>query len=261
MRMNFYKYQGAGNDFIILDGRQSIPALTSEQIRKLCDRRFGVGADGLMVLLSDSSSDFRMLYYNSDGNPGSMCGNGGRCLVNFARSKGYIGQQTTFLASDGLHTATCLPDHQVSLLMADVENITEIDSQSYFLNTGSPHVVVWVTDVMSVDVVKQGRLIRNSDRFVDDGTNVNFVEVKGEKLYVRTYERGVEDETLSCGTGVTASVLAAVYARKISGNSGSISVVTRGGNLSVGFKQTNTGFSSVRLIGPAEFVYEGVIEL
>src|SRR5690606_3669721 len=207
--MKFYKYQGTGNDFVMIDNRTNFfPKNDSELIAKICDRRFGIGADGLILLENDNSTDFKMVYYNSDGNESSMCGNGGRCLVAFAKKMNAITNETTFIATDGLHHATVLENGIVSLQMKDVEEIN-IHSDYIFLNTGSPHHVTFVDDLEHFDVATNGAKIRYSDLYGKAGSNVNFVKQISENHFaVRTYERGVEDETLSCGTGVTAVAIA-----------------------------------------------------
>jgi len=260
MKLHFYKYQGTGNDFVILDNWNELTELSTLQIERLCNRRFGIGADGLMILRKHANYDFEMLYYNSDGLPGSMCGNGGRCLVQFAYKKGYINEQTSFIATDGEHTAKLdLIRHWVSLKMGDVEEIKIREGGDCFVNTGSPHIVRWVDDLDIIDVVAEGKFVRNSIEFKQNGTNVNFVKLSDSNLYVRTFERGVEDETLSCGTGVTASVLAAVKTNKNYLNKLGMDVMTRGGELHVKFERKNNGFINIWLEGPAEFVFEGSI--
>jgi diaminopimelate epimerase len=262
MQISFYKYQGAGNDFIIIDGSETFFEFTTEQIRFMCDRRFGIGADGLMIILKHPSADFEMKYYNSDGLPGSMCGNGGRCLVQYAYHKKYIGAQTKFIAVDGPHEAQILTDKNwVSLHMGDVDRVQAREKSDCFVDTGSPHVVRWVDNPDTVDVISEGRFIRNSIDFKQHGTNVNFVKIHPDFLFVRTYERGVEDETLSCGTGVTASVVAAAFTGKIDRNKSGIEVKTKGGDLFVKFLFSDNKFSDVWLEGPAEFVFKGTIDL
>ncbi len=254
--MTFYKYQGTGNDFILLDNRDGMISFTTGQIALLCNRHMGIGADGLMLLENTAGYDFRMVYYNSDGRESTMCGNGGRCIVAFAKRLGIIHNQAYFLAIDGSHTATIADDNLISLHMNDVKDI-DIYGSHTILNTGSPHYVLFVSDVSDVNVYQQGREIRNLQRFQPDGINVNFVQIHDGKLKVRTYERGVEDETLSCGTGVTASAIAAtarfqgIFATEIE---------TPGGHLVVTFaKDTGTSAKEVVLTGPAEFVFKGEI--
>ncbi|MFN8206318.1 MAG: diaminopimelate epimerase [Bacteroidales bacterium] len=256
MTVHFYKYQGTGNDFIILDNRENSLHLTDETVAKLCHRRFGIGADGLMLLGRDHHYDFSMKYYNSDGREGSMCGNGGRCMVSFANSLGLIGKKTRFMAVDGVHEAEVTAEEYVKLRMSDVDGI-RAEQDHYFLNTGSPHAVLFVEDVNSLKIVERGREIRYSNAFQPGGTNVNFVQVLDRNtLYVRTYERGVEDETLSCGTGVTASSLAASL--KLNADNSSFNIRTLGGNLVVSFTKLPEGrFNGITLEGPAKRVFEG----
>jgi diaminopimelate epimerase len=252
--MTFYKYQGTGNDFILFDNREGVIHLTTEQIAALCHRRFGIGADGLMLLERADGCDFRMVYYNSDGGESTMCGNGGRCMVAFAKSLGLITYAARFVAVDGMHTAVIIADGKVSLRMNDVAEIAVHDGYT-ILNTGSPHYVKWVSEVRDVDVVAEGRSIRNSSEFAPGGINVNFVQMQYGKLYVRTYERGVEDETLSCGTGVTAAAIAATCSETGKFKTG---IETPGGFLQVSFtKSTPSSAVEVILTGPAVFVYKG----
>ncbi|HCQ11830.1 diaminopimelate epimerase, partial [Flavobacterium sp.] len=207
--MKFYKYQGTGNDFVMIDNRlENFPKNNTKLIESLCDRRFGIGADGLILLENDNSTDFKMVYYNSDGNESSMCGNGGRCLVAFAKSLNVINNEATFIATDGLHNATIDENGIVSLQMKDVDEV-KIESEYVFLNTGSPHHVTLVNDLENYNVKENGATIRYSDLYGKVGSNVNFVNQLSENHFaLRTYERGVEDETLSCGTGATATAIA-----------------------------------------------------
>ena len=208
--MPFHKYQGAGNDFVLIDQRDQprIDRRNQPLIARLCDRRFGIGGDGLMLLANHPDYDFEMIYFNADGRPGSMCGNGGRCMVAFAKKLGLFAEETHFLAVDGPHRARLPRPGWVELHMNDVEAV-EMTPDYFYLDTGSPHYVQFVPDLDQVDVVRQGRAIRYNDRFRERGTNVNFVERRTDGLGIATYERGVEDETLACGTGVTAAALVA----------------------------------------------------
>lgn len=259
MILFFFKYQGTGNDFILLDNRESIyNTLSTEQIRHLCDRRFGIGADGLMLLNNHEGYDFEMKYFNADGREGSMCGNGGRCLVRFAYHLGIHRNEYKFLAVDGDHEAEIDTDGIVSLKMKDVDKIRRQNGDS-ILNTGSPHYVKVVSDVMDMDVYKKGRDIRYSKEYEQEGINVNFVEQTGEdKIIVRTYERGVEDETYSCGTGVTAAAMVCYHNEN---GFNDVQVKTLGGKLNVEFDRIEEHYINVWLSGPAEKVYEGKIEL
>ncbi len=258
-KMNFHKYQGTGNDFIILDNRNwSYTALTLERVKFLCDRRFGIGADGLMLLNTKAGYDFEMKYYNSDGRESSMCGNGGRCLVKFAYDLGIRKSEYHFLAADGPHQAEIDDKNIVSLKMKNVENIRDHHGD-FILDTGSPHYVKLVADVMDYDVYHKGMDIRYSSDFAKEGINVNFVEQKRpDEIIVRTYERGVEDETLSCGTGVTASALAC-YHNEMGYND--VRVITKGGKLTVKYDRVGENyFENIWLCGPALKVFEGTID-
>lgn len=259
MNMHFYKYQGTGNDFIILDNRNwSYTALTTERVKALCDRRFGIGADGLMLLNPKTGFDFEMKYYNADGRESSMCGNGGRCLVKFAYDLGIHKATYRFSAVDGPHEAEIEDDGTVNLKMQDVNGIREYHGD-YILNTGSPHYVKVVSDAMDYDVFHKGMDIRYSAEFAKEGINVNFVEQKKpDEIVVRTYERGVEDETLSCGTGVTASAL--VFFHNEMGYN-DVTVITKGGKLVVRYDRVGEdSFQNIWLCGPAMRVFEGDLE-
>lgn len=260
MQLEFYKYQGTGNDFVIIDNAKNEIELSKEQVRFLCNRRFGVGGDGLMLMNSRSGYDFRMIYYNADGNLSSMCGNGGRCLVKFAADRGLRKSKYLFTAIDGEHEAHIEDNGWVHLKMKDVDGVENASFSDFVLDTGSPHYVKPVSNVWGLDVVKDGRDIRYSKRFADKGINVNFVELAfDESIAVRTYERGVEDETLSCGTGVTASAL--MFAHNENGFN-HVNVKTPGGNLAVEFDKTGeSSFENIWLCGSATFVFKGEIEV
>lgn len=260
MKINFFKYQGTGNDFVILDNREKkYDELTSKQIKHLCNRRFGIGGDGLMMLALKEGYDFEMIYFNADGKASSMCGNGGRCLVKFAYNMGILKSTYHFIAVDGDHLADIGIDQIVKLKMKDVTHVDEHSTYA-ILNTGSPHFVKFATDVMNIDVVETGREIRHSKEFKEEGINVNFVEsVDEDSIFVRTYERGVEDETMSCGTGVTAAALMSAHNDK---GFNRVEVKTPGGFLSVEFeKMDDHHFENIWLCGPAEFVFKGEIEI
>ena len=256
MTIPFSKYQGTGNDFVIIDNRtQYFPKDDTKLIAKLCDRKFGIGADGLMLLENHPSADFRMVYYNADGNESSMCGNGGRCLVAFAKALSIIDNKATFEAIDGLHEASIEGDI-VQLKMQDVTAIKKEPTYT-FLDTGSPHHIAMVDDVEKVDVKAEGALLRYGSLYGKVGSNINFVQqIDNAHFAVRTYERGVEDETLSCGTGVTAVAIAAHTNGLTTSNKVALDV--QGGKLSVQFEKTQDGYSNIFLIGPATFVFKGV---
>ncbi|WP_103071485.1 diaminopimelate epimerase [Aquimarina sediminis] len=257
MTLTFYKYQGTGNDFVIIDNRESILSKNNTKLfTKLCDRRFGIGADGLMLLElpENEGDDFTMVYFNADGNESSMCGNGGRCLVAFAAFLGVIDNKATFTAIDGKHQAE-IKNGLVHLQMQDVSEIEKYDTH-LFLDTGSPHHVALVEGLDDYDVENIGRKIRNDAPYFEEGSNVNFVEHKNEDVFaVRTYERGVEDETLSCGTGVTAVALS-MHATKLT-DKNVINIDTLGGELKVTFEEGEKGYENIFLIGPAEQVFKG----
>jgi len=260
VNINFYKYQGAGNDFILIDNRENIVnQLNSQYIAHLCDRRFGIGADGLMLLENLEGYDFKMVYYNADGNEGSMCGNGGRCIVAFAKRLGIINNTTNFLATDGPHYAKISDGSTwVSLQMIDVTAI-EKDGDAYVLNTGSPHYVKLTADLAIKDVYNEGYAIRNNATYKANGINVNFAEKNGEDGYfVRTFERGVENETYACGTGVTAVALAMA---RHNNKFGTISTPIKalGGALNIRFDYDGETFTNIFLEGPAEAVFDGKI--
>lgn len=260
MQLEFYKYQGTGNDFVMIDNRSNFfPKENTQLVAHLCDRRFGIGADGLILLDNDTDTDFRMVYYNSDGNLSSMCGNGGRCLVAFAKKLNIIQNETTFIATDGLHYATVAEDGIVSLQMIDVEEIKSTSEYS-FLNTGSPHHVQLVADLEHYNVKENGAAIRYGALYGKPGSNVNFVKkIDATTFALRTYERGVEDETLACGTGATAVAIAMNAIGQTDLNT--INIQVEGGKLAVSFDKNNGKYSNVFLKGPAEFVFKGTIEL
>jgi diaminopimelate epimerase len=258
MTILFNKYQGAGNDFIIIDNRKGIfNPDNSNLINKLCDRRFGIGADGLILIYGSLRHDFEMKYFNSDGFEGTMCGNGGRCSADFAIRAGIAGNKLAFKAIDGVHKAES-DKGIIKLQMNDLKDPNLING-NYFINTGSPHYVLFKKDVKNIDVNTEGKKYRWAEEFAPGGTNVNFVEIENEGIYVRTFERGVEEETLSCGTGVTASAIASVLTGHFDTNS--VSVKTKGGNLAVSFNISGNKISDIWLSGPATFVFSGEIEV
>jgi diaminopimelate epimerase len=278
MKFGFYKYHGTGNDFIIIDNRALKVKLNTKQIAHLCNRRFGIGADGLMYLQNKKGYDFQMVYFNSDGNESSFCGNGSRCIVAFAKELGVIKKsETTFIATDGIHTAKLSPQPlkggniHVSMKMRDVKNIEVVSDTSLpltggvggglLLNTGSPHYVRFTEGVKNAEIISEAKRIRYSERFAKEGVNVNFAEKNGKGIFVRTYERGVEDETLSCGTGVTASAIASAV-KGIATAKDSCKIVTPGGELLVRFHKDNGNtFSDIWLEGPATFVFKGEVKI
>ena len=259
MNIKFSKYQGAGNDFILIDHRiRPLKTIDNKLVAQLCDRRFGIGADGLMFLTNHPDYDFEMIYYNADGNIGSMCGNGGRCIVAFAKHLGVIDSETNFLAVDGPHYAKISEQgNWVELQMIDVDAIST-DESAFVLNTGSPHYVLQTSELATKDVYTDGKAIRNSDTYRENGINVNFVEDKGDHLFVRTFERGVEDETYACGTGVTA---VAMSMAKKQNQVGKIETAIKvlGGDIKINFDYDGNKFTNVFLCGPAEKVFEGVV--
>lgn len=257
----FFKYQGTGNDFVMVDNRSSAwneflnnPAL----VQKACDRHFGIGADGLIAIENKEGYDFEMHYFNADGRPGSMCGNGGRCAVAFVRHLGLKRKHYLFWAVDGPHEAKCDADNYVSLKMKDVCSVTS-NAIGFQVDTGSPHLIVLVENLDELDVNQEGRSIRYSPAYADEGINVNFVQVDKEgHATMATYERGVENETLSCGTGVTAASLVLGSQQKKVGDSGEMEISTKGGRLRVSFSTNPDGsFTDIWLSGPAEMVFEG----
>ena len=256
MELQFYKYQGTGNDFLLVDNRPlRFPKNDTKLVAKLCDRKFGIGADGLILLEEHPTVDFTMVYYNADGNLSSMCGNGGRCITHFANFLGMIETAATFEAIDGLHE-TKIENGLIHLKMSPVAEIQQ-EKEFTFLDTGSPHHIQLVENLSAFDVITNGRSIRNN-QYGTAGANVNFVEQLSEnKFAVRTYERGVEDETLSCGTGVTAVALAMHATGKAT--SEKIILQQPGGELQISFSKTKKGYENVFLIGPATQVFKGII--
>ncbi|WBL21696.1 diaminopimelate epimerase [Zunongwangia sp. HRR-M8] len=262
MRLQFFKYQGTGNDFVMIDNRNNLVSKNDTKlIERLCDRKFGIGADGLILLENAEveGDDFKMVYFNADGNESSMCGNGGRCLVAFAKFLGIIEERANFTAIDGAHKASIGNDGIVNLQMQDVSNIYQAGNIA-FLDTGSPHHIVFTENVKELDVKEEGAAIRYSLDYKEKGTNVNFVEKteQDDTFIVRTYERGVEDETLACGTGVTAVAIAAFNSHRTQANE--VKLKVPGGDLSVSFKADGENYTDVWLKGPAKLVFKGEIE-
>ncbi len=257
MQINFTKYHGAGNDFILVDNRNKVFHIDYKHIEQLCNRRFGIGADGLILLENEDGYDFRMRYFNSDGKESSMCGNGGRCIVAFAHQIGVIENNTKFIAADGEHFATIISGI-VKLKMMNISNI-EKGNDFFYMNTGSPHYVRFIKTHKDFDTYKEGHTIRFSERFKKDGTNVNFVsDISENTINVSTYERGVEDETFACGTGCVASAISkAIIENKASGQ---YDIITKGGHLKVYFNKEGSDFNNVYLEGPAVRVFDGLIK-
>ena len=258
MEQTFYKYQGTGNDFILIDDRANVfPLKDVSLVACLCDRRFGIGADGLILIQNAATSDFKMVYFNADGNESSLCGNGARCTIAFANFLNCIEDKTTFEAVDGLHSAHIDGDI-ISLQMHDVSKIQAFENHT-FLDTGSPHHVEMVEKLKTFDVYGNGKRIREESPYYMTGTNVNFVEqLAKDQFAIRTYERGVEDETLSCGTGATAVALAMYENKKTTATK--IKINVQGGVLEIQFEVTDKGYSQIFLSGPAEQVYSGTFK-
>ena len=258
MNIEFFKYQGAGNDFVMIDNRSNRPQLSKSQIALICDRKFGVGADGLVFLCNSANSDFEMIYYNSDGSLGSMCGNGGRCMVAFANALGLVDESCVFDAFDGLHHAEIISKEKVALQMSDL-TVPENYHAGIILNTGSPHIVLFENSIDDLNIQEKGAEIRFSKTYAVEGVNVNFVKVLKDKLLIRTYERGVENETLACGTGAVASAIAAFESGLISTQP--IRLTALGGDLEVLFSKLENTYTNIRLIGSAKLVFKGSIDV
>jgi diaminopimelate epimerase len=259
MTIPFEKYQGAGNDFIIVDCFADGNWVENPvAIRKLCDRRFGIGADGLMVVLPSSEEEFSMLYYNSDGFRGTLCGNGGRCISAWAFRKGIASRSVRFSASGIIQQAEVHENGTVSLKMPDVLKVDSL-ADGTFMDTGSPHFVKFVDDPFSIDVNSEGKILRNESRFGEDGANINFVSVRNNIISITTFERGVEAETLACGTGSVAAAIAC--GMNLPENRVSFEILARGGKLHVSYSKNAGGATDIVLTGPAEFVFHGTIEI
>jgi len=284
MKLRFHKYHGTGNDFILIDNREGSIQLSKEQVARICDRRLGIGADGLILMNRDRGYDFSMIYFNADGNESTLCGNGGRCIVAFAHSLGLIENRAIFTAIDGEHEAEILSQSgteiQIKIKMSDIptSGIRHLSSGIH-IDTGSPHLVMFIDDISAVDVVAKGQKTHHDKQFAPDGTNVDFVQMNEDHLFVRTYERGVEDETLSCGTGVTAAALAyaslqssvsnpqsairsnVIARNEVTKQTSKINVESQGGKLTVSFRQHEGNFTDIWLEGPTEFVFAGEIKI
>ena len=258
MQLKFSKYHGAGNDFIMVYNHNNSYCFSQSDVKKICNRRYGVGADGLIIIEKTLDADFKMIYYNADGFVGSMCGNGARCAVSYAKELELIQNQCNFLAYDGMHKGLILENGLVSIDMVDV-SLFEVQNNRWKIDTGSPHLICFRKNISEIDVKHEGASIRNSPNYIKDGINVNFVQLKKNELFIRTYERGVEDETLSCGTGAIASAIA-VYESGLL-NSDRIKVNVLGGHLEVLFSKVGSKYSNIQLIGPTKFVFCGEVDV
>ena len=257
MIIPFYKYQGTGNDFIIIDDREAKIELSKDKINQITSRKFGVGSDGIILIRNHDEFDFEMIFYNPDGSQ-SFCGNGSRCAILFSYHMGIVGRDVEFISTDGPHKAKIVSDSKIELKMSDSLQVLNLENGAFFIDTGSPHYVDYLKDVDAIDLIKSAREIRNSSDYIKEGVNVNFIQKMNQNIKMRTYERGVENETLSCGTGVTAAAL--VHASKLSVDKGEIDVFTRGGNLSVGFSFDGKFFQDVWLKGGAAYVFKGELD-
>lgn len=261
--IKFYKFHGAGNDFILVDNRKGV-TFSEEWIAKICHRRLGIGADGFITLSEPTltESSFSMQYYNSDGKLASLCGNGSRCITAFAYYLGISDTHIRFEAFDGIHTARIIEQKSATEWEIEIEmrlnSAVQIFEDGYFLDTGSPHFVQFVKNVEEIDVYERGKRLRHDSRF-PNGCNVNFVEIRNSGIFVRTYERGVEDETLSCGTGVTASAIAYAIKQSFTNGNFEVPVLTKGGDFSIQFTYRNENFSKIKLIGPVTLAFYGEI--
>lgn len=256
--IDFYKYQGTGNDFVMIDDRKELFDLKDHAlIAHLCDRKFGIGADGLILIRHHDEADFEMIYYNADGHLTSLCGNGSRCAVKFASQLGIVEGECSFMTVEGILKAK-IEEKLVHIKMPDVRDV-ETHPDHYFLNTGSPHHICYVNNIEKYDVFHEGRKIRQGAPYFEKGSNVNFVQpLDNSAIFVRTYERGVEDETLSCGTGVTAAALV----QGVKGASSPVKVKTLGGDLQISFQKMEDGrFTDIYLIGPAVKVFRGEFQV
>ncbi len=259
MLITFYKYHGAGNDFIVIDNRKlQLGKDNVSMVKMLCNRHTGIGADGLMLLNDSDTCDFEMIYFNADGREGSLCGNGSRCIIAFAQFLGIIGTPARFMAVDGVHEAQIINEEIVHIKLNDVTHIQTGDGY-FFIDNGSPHYVSFHKDIEAINVIEKGKEIRWSEEFQPEGTNVNFVQQDGNHLTIRTYERGVENETLACGTGITAAAIAAFLKSK--NKKSSFEVTAKGGTLNVSFEQKGDVFTNIWLEGPVKQVFKGEINV
>jgi len=259
MKIKFSKYNGAGNDFIVIDDRKNNIEINPWLIEKLCNRNFGIGGDGLILIKESKSTDFEILHYTSDGNLGSLCGNGSRCAISFAYKNKIIGKKTRFDAFDGIHNAEIINDNLVKMEMKINSDIIE-NEYGTWLDTGSPHLVIEKDNTDELDVNLLASSIRYNEYYKKEGVNVNFIEkVSNETFKIRTYERGVENETLACGTGSTASAICMNYLGKTQSNN--ITMKCRGGDLKVEFISNDNLFTNISITGPAKFVFEGQIDI
>ncbi len=258
MQLKFSKYHGTGNDFIMVYNHNESFTFSQSSVKKMCDRRYGVCADGLIIIENTLEADFKMIYYNADGFEGSMCGNGARCAVSFAKDIELIQNQCKFLAYDGMHKGLILENGLVSIEMSDV-SLIEVQNNIWKIDTGSPHLICFSETVSEIDVKHEGASIRNSSNYIEDGININFVQFTKNEIFVRTYERGVEDETLSCGTGAIASAIAA-FESGLS-NSDRVKVNVLGGQLEVLFSKVGSKYSNIHLIGPTKFIFKGEVDV
>ncbi|MEY2829566.1 MAG: hypothetical protein RIQ33_1424 [Bacteroidota bacterium] len=264
IKLKFYKYQATGNDFIMIDNRANLfNSQNTDLIKKLCDRKFGIGADGLILLQNSTHSNFEMWYANSDGKQSTMCGNGGRSIVAFAQKLGIISTDTSFNAVDGLHHAKIKNNNLVELKMNDIETISKINESVFEINTGSPHLIKFSSEINNINVYDEGKKVQSFNEYLGKGINVNFVEqINQHTINIRTYERGVENETLSCGTGATAAAICTILKNKLIDGNYTIQLNTLGGKLEVKCEKISSqNFKSVWLCGDAQFVFEGNIEL
>ena len=259
MKIKSRKYKGSGNDFIVIDDRKNNIEINSSLIEKLCNRNFGIGGDGLILIKESKSTDFEIFHYTSDGNLGSLCGNGSRCAISFAYKNKIIGKKTRFDAFDGIHNAEIINDNLVKMEMKINSDIIE-NEYGIWLDTGSPHLVIEKDNTDELDVNLLGSSIRYNEYYKKEGVNVNFIEkVSNETFKIRTYERGVENETLACGTGSTASAICMSYLGKSESNN--ITMKCRGGDLKVGFVSKDNLFTNISITGPAKLVFEGQINI